>query len=173
MNESLAHARSHTNTLCLLAETFWDLFHQTLLNVLTTSQRLFVWRICYCNWWYLMWCVGSLHSFLLFSPVSLSPSGGGKYCLGERKRYRSCNTDVSFFISLLLLVQLKLHRCFGPLQHTYLSYKSLLLCSPLRKKNQKGKWGKILCCIISVKHKFHYLLTWLKFLFQYSKSKSS
>lgn len=24
------------------------------------------------------------------------PSGGGKYCLGERKRYRSCNTDVSF-----------------------------------------------------------------------------
>lgn len=23
------------------------------------------------------------------------PSGGGKYCLGERKRYRSCNTDVS------------------------------------------------------------------------------
>lgn len=37
------------------------------------------------------------HSFN--SPVSLSPSGGGKYCLGERKRYRSCNTDVSFFIS--------------------------------------------------------------------------
>ncbi|KAM7166985.1 A disintegrin and metalloproteinase with thrombospondin motifs 6 isoform 4-T6 [Macrochelys suwanniensis] len=23
----------------------------------------------------------------------LEPSGGGKYCLGERKRYRSCNTD--------------------------------------------------------------------------------
>ncbi|CDQ94188.1 unnamed protein product [Oncorhynchus mykiss] len=26
---------------------------------------------------------------------SPAPSGGGKYCLGERKRYRSCNTDVS------------------------------------------------------------------------------
>ncbi|MED6282883.1 A disintegrin and metalloproteinase with thrombospondin motifs 6, partial [Characodon lateralis] len=25
---------------------------------------------------------------------SPAPSGGGKYCLGERKRYRSCNTDV-------------------------------------------------------------------------------
>lgn len=39
----------------------------------------------------------------LNSLVSLSPSGGGKYCLGERKRYRSCNIDVSFFVSLCLL----------------------------------------------------------------------
>jgi len=34
---------------------------------------------------------------LLFSSYSLfaRPTIGGKYCLGERKRYRSCNTDVS------------------------------------------------------------------------------
>ena len=36
------------------------------------------------------------------SLVFLSPSGGGKYCLGERKRYRSCNTDVSIHNDLLL-----------------------------------------------------------------------
>lgn len=34
---------------------------------------------------------------LLFSshPWFVRPTIGGKYCLGERKRYRSCNTDVS------------------------------------------------------------------------------
>lgn len=35
------------------------------------------------------------HESFLFKPFR--PTGGGKYCLGERKRYRSCNTDVSFF----------------------------------------------------------------------------
>lgn len=38
-------------------------------------------------------CGGGVSSSLRHCD-SPAPSGGGKYCLGERKRYRSCNTDV-------------------------------------------------------------------------------
>lgn len=31
----------------------------------------------------------------LMSPTLSRPTIGGKYCLGERRRHRSCNTDVS------------------------------------------------------------------------------
>ncbi|XP_072353034.1 A disintegrin and metalloproteinase with thrombospondin motifs 6 isoform X2 [Scyliorhinus torazame] len=37
-------------------------------------------------------CGGGVSSSLRHCD-SPAPSGGGKYCLGERKRYRSCNTD--------------------------------------------------------------------------------
>lgn len=37
-------------------------------------------------------------SWVFFYSNSFRPTGGGKYCLGERKRYRSCNTDVSFVV---------------------------------------------------------------------------
>ncbi|KAF5912034.1 hypothetical protein HPG69_003308 [Diceros bicornis minor] len=38
-------------------------------------------------------CGGGVSSSLRHCD-SPAPSGGGKYCLGERKRYRSCNTDI-------------------------------------------------------------------------------
>lgn len=84
MNESLAHR--HTNTLCLLAETFWRL-------CVKNKTSLKKWMICFDDF---SWCVVRCSLTSLASLVSLSPSGGGKYCLGERKRYRSCNIDVSF-----------------------------------------------------------------------------
>lgn len=44
-------------------------------------------------------CCGFFISLFFSFWFFCRPSGGGKYCLGERKRYRSCNTDVSFHFS--------------------------------------------------------------------------
>lgn len=61
----------------------------------TSSQR------CVLMWWRLV--LVKLYSDVTDWPVSLCvfgprPTIGGKYCLGERKRYRSCNIDVSFAV---------------------------------------------------------------------------
>lgn len=56
---------------------------------------------CVLMWWRLV--LVKLYSDVTDWPVSLCvfgprPTIGGKYCLGERKRYRSCNIDVSFAV---------------------------------------------------------------------------
>lgn len=38
----------------------------------------------------------------LFTVVSFSPSNGGKFCLGAKKRFRSCQTQVYNFASVAL-----------------------------------------------------------------------
>lgn len=99
MNESLAYTLGKADTQThfvfwqrLSEACFMNCIHQ---NVLTTPPKMF-------SLWVMMTLNAlNMSSHLLIpnslnSPVSLSPSGGGKYCLGERKRYRSCNTDVSF-----------------------------------------------------------------------------
>ncbi len=77
----------------------WDWVYWTICPALLKQMRyrccpVMTGMTCWCiftlipslSWWYLM---------SLFYSCSFRPTGGGKYCLGERKRYRSCNTDVS------------------------------------------------------------------------------